>query len=82
MLVNHSGVLHPVGHHVVNVFDEDEVGTLFVEVFDECTVSAGAKDEVPVFVTERVVLLIDSDNICIMLLFRESYFQFMPKVLS
>ena len=33
-LVDDGGVLHPVGHHVVDVFDEDEVGTLFVEVFD------------------------------------------------
>ncbi len=76
LLVNHSGVFHPVGHDVVDVLDEDEVGTLLVEVLNECTVSARAEDEASVFVANGIVLLVDGDDVGVMFLFREGYFQF------
>ena len=34
LLVNHGGMLHPVGYHVVDVLDKDKVGVLLVQVLD------------------------------------------------
>ena len=76
LLVNHCCVFHPVGHHIVNVFDEDEVGALLVEILYEGAVPTWAEDEAAILVACRVVLLVDGDGVCIMLLFREGYFEF------
>ena len=76
LLVDDGGVFHPVGHDVVDVFDEDEVGPLFVEVLDECAVSAGAEDEASVLVAQGLVLLVDGDEVGVVLLFRVGYLEF------
>ena len=75
-LVDDGGVFHPVGHHVVDVFDEDDVGTLLVEVLDEGTVSAGTEDDVAVVVAHGVVLLVDGDDVGVVLLLGEGDVQF------
>ena len=79
LFVSDGGMLHPVGHHVVDILDEDKVGMLFVEVLDKGSVSAGAEDETPLFVAQGVVLLVNGDDVGVMLLFRECYFEFYAK---
>ena len=75
-LVDDGGVFHPVGHYVVDVFDKDDVGALFVEVFDECAVAAGPEDELPVVVADGVVLFVDGYDVGVVLLFGEGDVEF------
>ena len=42
-LVDNGGMLHPIGHHVVDVLHKYKVGTLFVEVLNQCAVSSGTE---------------------------------------
>ena len=70
-LVDDGGVLHPVGHYVVDVFDKDKVGALFVEVLDECTVSAGTEHQPAVIVAYGVVLFVDGNDVGIVFLLGE-----------
>ena len=76
LFVNHGGVLHPVGHHVVDVLDKDEVGALLVEVFYQGTVATGTEHQASVVVAHRVVLFVDGYGVGVMFLFREGYLQF------
>ena len=75
-LVDDGGVLHPVGHHVVDVFDKDKVGALFVEVLDECTVSAGTEHQPAVVVAYGVVLFVDGNDVGVVFLLGEGDVQF------
>ncbi len=75
-LVNDGGVFHPVGHHVVDVFDEDDVGALFVEVLDEGSVATGAEDEASFVVANGFVLLVDGDDVGIVFLLGEGDVEF------
>ena len=63
-----SGVLHPVWHHVVYVLHKDKVGTLLVEVFNQGTMSARPEHQFTVFIANRIVLLVYSDDVGVVLL--------------
>ena len=63
--------LQTVGHHVVNVLDEDDVGLNLVQVLYQRTVSAGTEQQRAVGLTERRVVGIGSNSVCRRLLLRE-----------
>ena len=73
LFVNYGGVLHPVGHDVVDVLDEDNVGTAFVEILYQRPVSGRSENQFPFVVTQGCVVLVDSDGVGVMLLLREGY---------
>ena len=55
-LVSHRVALQTVGYDIVDILDENHVGTQVVQVLDERTVTAGTEQDATAVVAEKLVL--------------------------
>ena len=63
LFVTNRIFLETVRHHIINVFDENDIGILLVEVLDERTMTTRTEEQLTVFRTERRAIGISSDGI-------------------
>ena len=63
LLVTNGVFLEPVGHYIVDIFDEDDVGILAVEVLDERSVSTRTEEKLAILSAERCTVRISGDRI-------------------
>ena len=62
-LIGNGVALQTVGHHVIDVLDEDDVGIDVVEIFNECAMTSGTEEQTAVGIAEGGVVGICSHRI-------------------
>ena len=71
LLIGDGFALESVGHHVVDVLDEDHVGVNLVEILDERAMASRTEEQRTVGIAERSVVGIGSNSVGTRLLLRE-----------
>ena len=76
LLVADGIFLQTVRHHIVDIFDEYDIGILLIEVLDERSVSARTEEQLAFFRAERRTIGVSRDSVCGRELLREGHIVF------